>query len=151
MQRENNKVLLIERAATDKRHKVMTQQEFTQRTKVEVSVEEFEVINYFYMSCECDKDEFCKMWRKMNPNRVKSARVEKMAKAKNEAFRDTLRKFYDKTSNQDMWSTHYYFKMTVREVQALSYAGITVANDCGSGLKILSDIRYEIGKYLGRY
>ena len=34
----------------------MTQQEFTQRTQVEVSNSEFEMINEFYMNCECDKD-----------------------------------------------------------------------------------------------
>ncbi len=129
----------------------MTQQEFTQRTKVEVSVEEFGIITEFYMSCECDKDEFCKMWRKMNPNRVKAAKLDRKLQARDELYRDTLHKFYNKTSNQDMWSTNYYFKTTVREVQALSYAGITVANDCGSGLKPLYDIRHEIGKYLGMF
>ena len=77
----------------------MTKQEFTNRVKVEVSDKEFEVINEFYMSCECDKDEFCKMWVKMNPYRVKNAKVERMLKAKEEAYRDSLHKFYEKTKD----------------------------------------------------
>ena len=78
----------------------MTQQEFTKRTQVEVSNSEFDMINEFYMNCECDKDEFCKMWVKMNPSRVKEAKVEKMLKAKDEAYRDALHKFYNKTNGE---------------------------------------------------
>lgn len=129
----------------------MTQQEFTQRTKVEVSTSEFEMLNEFYMSCECEKDEFCKMWCKMNPNRVKNAKAERMQKAQDEKYRNALHKFYNKTNGQNMWSTHYYFNLSAFEIQALSYAGIMVSNDCGSGLKTLMDIRYEIGKFLRMY
>ena len=40
----------------------MTQQEFTSRTLVEVSNEEFWAINQVYNNSDLDKDEFCKMW-----------------------------------------------------------------------------------------
>ena len=129
----------------------MTKQEFTQRTKVEVSNNEFEMINEFYMNCECDKDEFCKMWCKMNPNRVKEAKVERMIKAKDEAYRNALHKFYNKTTEQDSWISICYVKISVYEIQAMSYADIKFENECGSGMKCLFDIRYEIGKYLGMY
>lgn len=129
----------------------MTKQEFTKRTQVEVSNSEFEMINEFYMSCECDKDEFCKMWAKMNPNRVKQAKVERMLKAKDEAYRDALHKFYHKNDDKDSWTPICYVKMSVYEIQAMSYAGIKLENECGSGLKTLLDIRHEIGKYLGMF
>ena len=126
----------------------MTKQEFTNRTKVEVSNNEFEMINEFYMNCECDKDEFCKMWCKMNPNRVKEAKVERMLKAKDEAYRDALHKFYTKTNDSNEFNTPIsYVKISTYEVQALSHAGIKVENENGR-IKYLSDIRYEIGKYL---
>ena len=129
----------------------MTKQEFTQGTKVEVSNNEFEMINEFYMNCECDKDEFCKMWRKMNPNRVKEAKVERMIKAKDEAYRDALHKFYTKNNDVNEFMTLIcYVKISTYEVQAMSYAGIKVANENGRA-KYLSDIRYEIGKYLGMF
>jgi hypothetical protein len=129
----------------------MTKQEFTKRTQVEVSNSEFEMINEFYMSCECDKDEFCKMWAKMNPNRVKKAKAERMLRAKDEAYRATLHKFYHKNDDKDPWTSICYVKMSVREIQAISYAGIKLENECGSGLKTLFVIRYEIGKYLGMF
>lgn len=55
----------------------MTQREFTERTLVEVSAEEFNAINIVYMNSILDKDEFCKVWRKMNANRVERAKEAK--------------------------------------------------------------------------
>ena len=129
--------------------KKMTKQEFTERTKVEVNDNEFETINAFYMACECDKDEFCKMWCKMNPNRVSRAKAEKKLRERDEAYRDALRKFFDKTKKEDSFVAISYVKMSVFEIQAMSYAGISLENECGSGLKTVMDIRFEIRKYLG--
>lgn len=130
----------------------MTQQEFTQRVNVEVSNSEFEAINEVYMNSDLDKDEFCKMWVKMNKTRVQNAKVERMIKAKDEAYRDALHKFYHKfDNNNETFSTPIcYVKISVYEVQAMSHAGIKVANENGR-CKYLSDIRYEIGQYLGMF
>ena len=122
----------------------MTQKEFTDRTKVAISIKEFEVINEFYMNCECDKDEFCKMWCKMNPSRVKRAKVEKMLEKRVEAYRDALYKFYDNTSVHNLMTPISDVKISTYEVQALSYAGIMIEGD-----RLLYGIRYEIGKFLG--
>ena len=129
----------------------MTQQEFTQRVNVEVSNSEFEAINVVYMNSELDKDEFCKMWVKMNKTRVQNAKIERKIKAKNEAYRNALHKFYNKTNGQDEWVPICYVKVSCFEIQAMSHAGIKFANECGSGRKYLHDIRYEIGKFLGMY
>ena len=132
----------------------MTKQEFTQRVKVEVSNSEFEIINEFYMNCECDKDEFCKMWCKMNASRVKNAKVEKMLKAKDEAYRDALHKFYHKFDGEDarynLCTPICYVKISTYEVQAMSHAGIKLGDENGR-TKYLSDVRYEIGQYLGMF
>lgn len=129
----------------------MTQQEFTQRTNVEVSYKEFEAINEVYMNSDLDKDEFCKMWVKMNKTRVQNAKVERMIKAKDEAYRDALHKFYTKNNDVNEFMTPIcYVKISTYEVQAMSYAGIKVANEDGHA-KYLSDIRYEIGKFLRMY
>lgn len=126
----------------------MTQQEFTQRVNVEVSNKEFEAINEVYMNSDLDKDEFCKMWVKMNKTRVQNAKVERMIKAKDEAYRDALHKFYTKNDDVNEFMTPIcYVKISTYEVQAMSYAGIKVANEDGRA-KYLSDIRYEIGKFL---
>ena len=129
----------------------MTQQEFTQRVNVEVSNKEFEAINDVYMNSDLDKDEFCKMWVKMNKTRVQNAKVERMIKAKDEAYRDALHKFYTKNDDVNEFMTPIcYVKISTYEVQAMSYAGIKVANEDGRA-KYLSDIRYEIGKFLRMY
>ena len=129
----------------------MTQQEFTQRVNVEVSNKEFEAINEVYMNSDLDKDEFCKMWVKMNKTRVQNAKVERMIKAKDEAYRDALHKFYTKNNDVNEFMTPIcYVKISTYEVQAMSYAGIKVVNEDGHA-KYLSDIRYEIGKFLRMY
>lgn len=129
----------------------MTQQEFTQRVNVEVSNKEFEAINEVYMNSDLDKDEFCKMWVKMNKTRVQNAKVERMIKAKDEAYRDALHKFYTKNDNVNEFMTPIcYVKISTYEVQAMRYAGIKLANEDGRA-KYLSDIRYEIGKFLRMY
>ena len=129
----------------------MTQQEFTQRVNVEVSNKEFEAINEVYMNSDLDKDEFCKMWVKMNKTRVQNAKVERMIKAKDEAYRDALHNFYTKNDDVNEFMTPIcYVKISTYEVQAMSYAGIKVANEDGRA-KYLSDIRYEIGKFLRMY
>lgn len=51
----------------------MTQQEFETRA-IAVSADEFERINAMYMESELDKDQFCKVWRRLNPTRVKTSK-----------------------------------------------------------------------------
>ena len=43
----------------------MTQKEFEERVKCEVTADEFSVINNLYMATEMDKDEFCKEFKEM--------------------------------------------------------------------------------------
>lgn len=54
----------------------MTKQEFENRTNVQVSFEEYGHIEFVYMASDLDKDEFCRMWCKMNKSRVNKAKEE---------------------------------------------------------------------------
>lgn len=54
----------------------MTKQEFENRTNVQVLFDEYEHIEVVYMASDLDKDEFCKMWCKMNKSRVNKAKEE---------------------------------------------------------------------------
>lgn len=128
----------------------MTQQEFEQRTGVQVSSIEFNVINEFYMTCECDKDVFCKMWCKMNANRVKDAKVERMIEKRDAAYKDALRRWFDKWAYGEKFRRYWsspvvYCRMSVYEIKAMSYAGITMHD------ATLSDVVYNVGCYLGIY
>ena len=52
----------------------MTIKEFLDRTKVNVTCEEYyNVIEPMYMAADVDKDEFCRLWVKMNHKRVAAA------------------------------------------------------------------------------
>ena len=70
----------------------MLHSEFTQRVKFEVSNEEFEAINVVYMASDLDKDEFCKMWCRMNAKRIKAYKEEQKANENKEEF---LKKIYN--------------------------------------------------------
>ena len=51
----------------------MLQSEFESRVGMSVTPEEYKAIEVVYMNADVDKDEFCKIWRKMNASRVKRA------------------------------------------------------------------------------
>lgn len=115
---------------------------------VKVTDAEFEAINVVYMNCDLDKDEFCKMWAKMNKSRVIDAKVERIAKAKDEAYRTALYNFYEKNSDiNDIFTPICYIKMSAYEVMALTHAGIKVTDE--NEMKMLIDVRREIRSYLG--
>lgn len=61
----------------------MTKQEFEARA-IKVSDKEFEAINEVYMNCDLDKDEFCKVWKKMNQSRVKAYREQELRRIETE-------------------------------------------------------------------
>lgn len=48
----------------------MTQKEFQDRVKMQVSAQEYAAIEVVYMNSDLEKDEFCKMWKKMNAKRI---------------------------------------------------------------------------------
>lgn len=51
--------------------------EFVERTGVYVSIDEFNTIVEVYNNSDVNKDEFCKLWAKMNFARVKAAKLNK--------------------------------------------------------------------------
>lgn len=129
----------------------MTQQEFTQRTNVEVSNKEFDAINEVYMNSEVDKDEFCKMWCKMNQKRVKAAIEAEKAQAKKAELKEKAFEVYS-AINGICWedaakSAEVY--LTPKQKRTLNLVGITVENEGVSFPKRVYEIAYELGKYLG--
>ena len=63
----------------------MTQKEFQDRVKMQVSAGEYTAIEVVYMNSDLEKDEFCKMWAKMNAKRIAAYRkAEKEKQEKHE-------------------------------------------------------------------
>lgn len=79
----------------------MTQQEFTDRTGIVPTTEEFARIHSIYMSTTLDKDQFCKDWKKHSESAIidgqhimnvsKELQLEKLAKERDELVNFLLR------------------------------------------------------------
>ena len=127
----------------------MRQFEFEERVGTRVSPKEYEAIEMVYLYSDLDKDEFCKMWVKMNKKRVQASK-EKAEKVRQEnADRERLWEIREKL-NRD------YAKLAVdvlgnRDKMFLERKGFKFEESrYGQTLyKTVSSVRYEIGCYLG--
>lgn len=72
--------------------------EFVERTGVYVSIDEFNTIVEVYNNSDVDKDEFCKLWAKMNFVRVKAAKEQKAKEEKEAKAIEYITKIYNKLS-----------------------------------------------------
>ena len=73
----------------------MTIQEFLNRAKVNVTCEEYyNVIEPMYMAADVDKDEFCRLWVKMNHKRVAAAIKAQKEAEKEQRLKDRLFNVY---------------------------------------------------------
>lgn len=64
----------------------MLQHEFESRVGIEVSTKEYAAIEQVYMSSDVEKDEFCKLWAKMNRQRIARIKAERKAAAEFKAL-----------------------------------------------------------------
>ena len=76
----------------------MMYNEFVERVGMEVSSSEFEIINNMYMLADVDKDDFCKLWVKMNFARVKAAKEQKAKEEKEAKAIEYITKVHNKLS-----------------------------------------------------
>lgn len=135
----------------------MTQQEFTTRTKVEVTADEFEAINVVYMNSDLDKDEFCKLWRKMNASRVKQAKEQQAKISERLANQDKLFNLHWKLQQIAETGEYGYNDLTItylsdKEEELLNYFGIVPVEDAREDMKIrhfqtLGETLYDIHRY----
>ena len=129
----------------------MTQQEFFNRTNVKVNEDEFWAINAMYNYCEVGKDEFCKMWCKMNQSRVDAAKRKIKEQQKDEKCRNILNKWFESWRNGENLRKSYdvllvYTKLPKGFVEALARFDITIPS-----MATVSDIYYMVGEELGYF
>ena len=128
----------------------MTQQEFFNRTKVEVSSKEYEAIEMVYMNSDLDKDAFCKMWVKMNQTRVEQAKKEELQRTAEETKRNYLYDFLNQNFDWTKLAAEYVsydeskkFKEYGFDVEEYNpYIGVNM-------FKSISTFVFEIKQYLG--
>lgn len=127
----------------------MRQFEFEERVGTKVSPKEYEAIETVYLYSDLDKDEFCKMWVKMNKKRVQASK-EKERKVRQENadrerlwdIREKLNRDYGKLAAEVLGS---------RDREFLERKGFKFEESRYGQIwfKTVSSVRYEIGCYLG--
>lgn len=127
----------------------MTQQEFTKRVGMSVDATEYAAIETVYMNSDLDKDEFCKLWVKMNHRRVNKAKEERIAKEKEEMLKGQLFMIATKPKYNDLakLADNFY---TNKEKKILEKIGVSMQEEIDGIMrfKSVSHLTYELKKYL---
>ena len=113
---------------------------------VKVSNDEFWAIVTVYNNSDLGKDEFCKMWCKMNKSRVLEAKRASKEAQRAASNKSILAKWYDKWygKNEDYYTLVAYTGISDNVVRALAHADIRIGS-----AEVVSDLLYKVGKYLG--
>lgn len=138
----------------------MLQKEFEDRTGITVTADEYLAIDTVYMASDLDKDEFCKMWCKMNASRVKKSKSDAKSKEEARRLKEALLDIRNKLSSD----AHNGGKLPLtiaflsnEELDLLEKVGIEIQIsekemvEYGYPYRIFHDIsetRYKLEKYL---
>lgn len=140
----------------------MLQSEFKERTGVDVTLDEYRAIEVVYINSDLDKDEFCKMWCKMNASRVVKAKIDSKEKEEYNNLRNALHAIAKKLSLKAMQDNCKSHPLTIaflshKELCLLDKAAIRIqmseekSNEYGYSFQRFYDISetaYHIKKYL---
>ncbi len=135
----------------------MTKQEFETRAKIEVTDQEyFQVIEPMYMSSDVEKDEFCKLWGKMNHKRVKAYLEDQLKRRKEAERKDRLFNLKWMIENlgmekQGRLAINVLTENQQKDLEAVGIA-LTYKNPMFGFTQWyrLTDIHYELLKFFGQ-
>ena len=135
----------------------MTQKEFQDRVKMQVSAQEYAAIEVVYMNSDLEKDEFCKMWKKMNAKRISvylKSEKEKQEKYEHIAFLYSTMCMLRNLAYESGWdsSSEKLITNKVRKelekanIDYMEYNYITMQND----FKQVASLIHEIQEYINK-
>ena len=129
----------------------MLQSEFEARVQMKVSEAEYWHINEVYNQSDLDKDEFCKLWIKMNQARVNKAREIAKAVEADLKVRDKLweivYRFGGMNYTESCKLAADFFNKTQQKL--IESVGIKIERS-EVYFQTVSDVIWEVKKYLGR-
>lgn len=133
----------------------MTQKEFQDRVKMQVSVDEYAAIVVVYMESDLKKDDFCKMWAKMNAKRIaayRKAEEEKREKYEHISLLHSTSMLLRALANREGWTASPKQVLTSKVIEALDKADIYITaynpvKGC-TDLKPICTLLYEINDYI---
>lgn len=127
----------------------MIKSEFEKRVQMNVTKEEYAAIEEVYMNSDLDKDEFCKLWVKMNQTRVNKAKADAQAQAKEQAKREKLWEIiyrFDGMSYQDGCKLAADV-LSKRQQATIESIGIKIHRS-HVYFQTVSEVMYQVRKYL---
>ena len=142
----------------------MLQSEFKERTGIDVALDEYRAIEVVYINSDLDKDEFCKMWCKMNASRIRKAKEEAKAKKEERKHRESLLAIFYKLDREihkrgsdicNLPSTWEF--LSNKELSLLEKSNIEIGLTWEKAIKLgysgprfykIDDTRYHIKKFL---
>ena len=135
----------------------MTQKEFQDRVKMQVSAQEYAAIEVVYMNSNLEKDEFCKMWKKMNAKRISvylKSEKEKQEKYEHIAFLYSTMCMLRNLAYESGWdsSSEKLITNKVRKelekanIDYMEYNYIKMQND----FKQVASLIHEIQEYINK-
>ena len=107
----------------------MMQQEFQDRVKIKVSAQEYAAIEMVYMNSDLEKDEFCKMWAKMNAKRIaayRKAEKEKQEKHEHISLLASTRELLRELAYRNGWDASPKQVLSSKIIKALDKADIYI-------------------------
>lgn len=133
----------------------MTQKEFQDRVKMQVPAGEYTAIEVVYMNSDLEKDEFCKMWAKMNAKRIaayRKAEKEKQEKHEHISLLASTRELLRELAYRNGWDASPKQVLSSKVIKALDKADIYITaynyvKGC-TDLKPISTLIYEIDDYI---
>ncbi len=129
----------------------MTKKEFTTRTLVEVSDLEYMCIEDVYMNSDLNKDEFCKIWCKMNASRVQMAKDKKAEEERKQILRHTMWSIVNYGYTQAEFEADACDILNIDQREACRKVGIDLFDySYPKFTKSVSRICYEVKQYLSR-
>lgn len=135
----------------------MTKQEFEARVEMKVDEREFDAINVVYMNSDLEKDEFCKMWKKMNAKRISvylKAEKEKQEKYEHISFMYSTMCLLRNLAYKSGWDSSCEKLITNKvckelekaNIDYMEYNYIKMQND----FKKVASLVYEIQEYINK-
>lgn len=124
----------------------MLQIEFENRVGMQVSAKEYEAIEVVYINSDLEKDDFCKMWAKMNARRISNYKAEQKAEREEQAKKEKAFNLYCglySTLRWDNYNKPVEQFLTSKQLEFCESLGIGTYEQTGS------TVRYELGKYCG--
>lgn len=118
--------------------------EFVERTGITPNADEWDSINEVYNNADCDKDEFCALWCKMNAKRVEKAKEVKKVAEKEAQHIEWLWNIVKKALKdyENAYDTKAEDWLMARQKRACEYFGIKYQNAS------IADIKYRVADFI---